>query len=247
MPDDLLEILTQSDNVRLLSDDGWMEMDERFVNLYMRTLAEYTAKYDEKDVVIGTDKSSKINEIYRSTGARPDREVISLALNRCLPIPTMNVGFEEILDFKYKRQDEFFELRKKIRDLEQDLSQCDSTELLKARIADFREDWEIQLISSEKMFRGDGIDFALGCLRTFIVDAAGAAGLVQLTQTMGIEQKSYINIGAIVGVAGLIGVRKCFMDYRSKISADRQKGGFAYLVSAYKNGLIGKTDFNEII
>lgn len=246
IPDNLSKILAKSGHVRLLGN-GWMEMDERFANLYMRTLAEYAAKYDKNDMVIGTDKLSKINDIYRGTGARPNREVISLALNRCLPIPTLDVGFEEILDFKDKRRDELLELRKKIRDLERDLSQCDSIELLKARIADFREDWEIQLINSEKMFRGDRVGFALGCLRTFIIDAGGAAGLAQLPQTMGMEKKSLINIGTFVGAVGLIGVRQCFMDYRNKISTDRQNGGFAYLVSAYENGIIRKTDFNEII
>lgn len=138
----------------------------------------------------------------------------------------MDIGLEDLLTFKERRQDDLFELRKKLSDFEHDISQYDSIEALKASTARFREPWQTKIIHAERMFRGDRVGFVLGSLRLFVVDAGGAAGLAQWIQSLGSTTVPSVAFGSLVGMTGLIGVGLQFRDYRKKSKRSSSKRWF---------------------
>lgn len=240
IPNRIIDDLLETGLVRIISNDGWIQMDRRVAQIYMKTLAEYIAKH-QRDMVIGSDKNYKLDDIYRQTGPRRDRQVVTLLLNECLPIPSMDVGFEYILDFKEHWRDDLIALRIKIADFERALSECDSPRAVENEILKFRNSWQTELRSAERMFTGARINFALGSLRSFIQDAGGAYAVIQMAQAMGANPSTSI-IGAAAGINGLIGIGMQYRSYRNKINAAQQHNGFAYIVGAQQNGLLKRNE-----
>ena len=240
LPHRIFEHLLDEGLIRVISEDGWIEMDKRIIHLYMRTLAEYIAKH-QRDMVIGSEKNYNLDDIYRHTGPRRDRQVVTLLLNECLPIPSMDVGFEYILDFKEHRRDDLIALRIKIADFEKALSECDSPRSIENEILKFKSSWQTELRSTERMFSGDRINFTLGSLRSFIQDAGGAYAVIQMAEAMGANPSTSI-IGAAAGINGLIGIGMQYRSYRNKINAAQQHNGFAYIVGAQQNGLLKRNE-----
>lgn len=245
LPARIIDQLIDADLIRVISEDGWIQMDHSIIHLYMRTLTEYIAKH-QRGMVIGSDKSYKLNDVYRQTGARKDRQMVTLLLNDCLPIPSMDVGFEYILDFKEQRKDDLTALRIRIAEFEKAISECDSPRAVENEILKFRNSWQTELRDAEKMFVGDKINFALGSMRSFIQDAGGAYAFIQMAETLGANPSNSI-IGATAGINGLIGIGMQYRDYRRKMNVNHQHSGFAYIVGAEQNGLLKRNEQINII
>lgn len=221
-----------------MQEDGWFVMNREFASRYMRLLAEFAIKHCGQDMVLGTDEETRITEMYPRTHRKMDRVAVSLMLDKCLPIPAMDVGFEKILDFKEHRKDELLMLREKIQILEADISSCECVEEAKSLIMRFKESWERELILSEKMFNDDKISFVLGSLRSFIADAGGAAGLLQWAQESGVMNIPKTAMGVAVGASGLVGLGAYYINYKNRTRNNTGNNGFAYIVSANKEGLV---------
>lgn len=71
--------------------DGWMEIDSKIAQIYMRTLAEYSIKCSGKDIVLGTDTSTHSREIYNNSRNRADLQAQCCKINieNCLPQPSI--------------------------------------------------------------------------------------------------------------------------------------------------------------
>ena len=110
-----------------------MEIDSKIAQIYMRTLAEYSIKCSGKDIVLGTDTSTHSREIYNSSRNRADLQAQCCKINieNCLPQPSMDVSFEDILEFKNRRKDELNTFRAKIRELETNIYNAYSPELIR--------------------------------------------------------------------------------------------------------------------
>lgn len=248
LPENLYDSLVTR-GIAVPVNDEWLDVDEEFERIYMRLLAMFSAKYDESDMVIGTDKARELDDIYHRFPNRDNgnNATVVLTFDKCFPAPAANIGFEQILDFKEEYRAELLELRQKIREYECALSRCTSIEEMKGLTAAFRESWEIQLADAEHMFRGRGIGFAPKTLRAFVTDAGATAGLVQGIQALGVIPISPVLFGAVVGMSGLIGVSVQHRNYKNKINDKLQEGGFAYIIKAYTNGLIRKEQITQIL
>lgn len=247
LPKNLLDGLIESGAV-LAVDGEWLVVDKAFERKYMRLLAEFVAKYDTSDMVIGTDKVSEMNSIYHTfPDANRNDSAIVLTLDNCFPAPAEDTGFERILDFKESHNAELLEFRQKIRAFEIGVSQCATIEEVKFAAATFRESWEIELNDVERMFRGSGIGFTLKTLRTFVADAGAAAGLIQGLQMLGFISSKPSVLGAAIGMSGLIGVGLQHREYRNKINTNNRNSGFAYVIKAYQNGLIRNDQVAQVL
>lgn len=105
------QLLGYFENKRYINDynvDGWMEIDSKIAQIYMRTLAEYSIKCSDKDIVLGTDTFTHSREIYSPSRnhANLQAQCCKINIENCLPQPSMDVRFEDILEFKSKRKDE---------------------------------------------------------------------------------------------------------------------------------------------
>jgi hypothetical protein len=233
IPYNTLKQMLESGFVRLSDEEGWLEADSRTAGIYMKTLAEYIVRFDEHDIVTGTDRKTNFDSLYHRTGLRKYSHLFELSLVDILPIPAPDVGFEAILDFKERRRTELEDLHRVIHELERNLSHCQSREEMKTLLEDFKSTWQRQLILAEKMFRGDGIGFALDSLRSFVADAGGAAAIAQIISP---NQPRRIIEAALGG--GLVGVCIQYRNYRSRIKEEQKEQGFAYVIGAGRNGLL---------
>lgn len=239
IPPEIIRLFTDSDMV-VIKDD-WLEMDEVFANCYMRLLAEFVVKYDEKSMVLGSAKAESICEMYPQFFRRKiNCEAVSLTLEKCLPIPAADVGFEYLLDFKEEYKEELLSLQIKISELESKISKAENVEEIKREIVAFRKAWELELIRTEKILKGHGIQYTFGSLRSFIQDAGAIAGLAQWSERL-MPHLPVTALGVPIGMGGLIGVGACAMNYRNRIRSETNASGFAYIVSANKAGLLSNT------
>lgn len=60
LPPQLLDYFGDRRYIHDYNTDGWMEIDSKIAQIYMRTLAEYSIKCSGKDIVLGTNTSTHI-------------------------------------------------------------------------------------------------------------------------------------------------------------------------------------------
>lgn len=214
--------------------DGWIEMDSRACAIYMRTFAEYAVKCRAEDMVIGTDLPRHQFELYTRTGPRQSAACLSIRLNDCLPQPSMETGFEELLDFKARHQGEFQEFRARLRDFESALAVCENEEELRRETEKFKEAWQLSLTRAEKMFTRERISFTFGTLSA-LVSAASAAGTAESLLSL---RGRPLASAALFGGAAAVSVGREFVNYRNRVSRQRGSAGFSYLLKAAKGGII---------
>ena len=231
----LPQLLDYLENKSCISDcgaDGWMEIDSKIAQIYMRTLAEYSIKCSDKDIVLGTDTSTHSREIYppsRSTDLRA--QCCKINIENCLPQPSMDVSFEDILEFKNRRKDELNAFRAKIRELERSIYHADSPELIRHYEAQFIEGWQQSTRDFHKVLKEARIGFFLSSMAISVA-------------TPFVSQRLAACIGrgmtpeAIQTGAQLFSIGSAYVDYRKKISPAKSDGGFSYIIKANKAGII---------
>lgn len=247
MPEDVMKIFTENDMVRV-NENGWIEMDDVFAQRYIRLLAEFVTKNDRKDMILGTDRIARINEIYPESPKKSENSTaVSLILEKCLPIPTEDVTFETLLDFKEEHKNELLPLQIKISKLERDIAKAENIEEIKRELTEFRKSWESELMQIKKLFKERKIHLMLGSFRSFIQDAGAVAGLLQWAHNCYLPNIPPTAFGASVGMAGLIGVGAYRLDYQNRIRSATNSSGFAYIVSAKKEGLLSNKTVVEVL
>ena len=238
MPPDVMHTLREGGLI-CAEGEGHIETTEEFAAQYMRLLAEFAIKYDNHDMVIGTDRQSNLDRIYpRIYPRKEDNAVVCLMLEKCLPIPANDVGFETLLDFKETHRDDLLALRSKILEFERGAAKCENSVMLKDHISAFRLTWEKVLSESEKLYKAERINFVLGSIVSFISNGGGMAGLAQWAQQAMPTEIPNIAIGTAVGMAGLVGIGVSYRKFKERIRENMTDEGFAYLISAKKAGLL---------
>lgn len=92
-----------------------------------------------------TDEEDLLSrEIYSPSRnhANLQAQCCKINIENCLPQPSMDVRFEDILEFKSKRKDELNAFRAKIRELEINIYNADSPELIRHYETQFIEEWQ---------------------------------------------------------------------------------------------------------
>ncbi len=229
------QLLDYFGDKRLINDyntDGWMEIDSKIAQIYMRTLAEYSIKCSGKDIVLGTDTSTHSREIYSLSRNRVDLQAQCCKINieNCLPQPSMDVSFEEILEFKSRRKDELDAFRTKIRELETKIYNADSPELIRHYETQFIEGWQQCSQDLYKALKDSRITFFLSSLVSLVgIPFVGQ----QLSAYIGQDVTSAIQTGS-----QLLNIVIGYYDYKNKISPAKSDGGFSYIIKASKDGII---------
>ena len=215
-----------------------MEIDAKAASIYMKTLAEFIVKCYSEDIVIGTDQRKHERQFYTPAGHSMNTVCISLSLDNCLPQPAMNVGFEEILDFKEHHQEDFAEFRKKLREFELVLSKCSDVEEFKFETEKFKEAWQSALHREQKLFTSKKTPFVLGTLHTLINVPAITTSIDCALQEFAPTLSNSISSGALLGGAAAISLSYKYVNYRKKINEYRSSSGFSYIIKASKKGII---------
>ena len=232
LPPQLLDYFGDKRFINDYNIDGWMEIDSKIAQIYMRTLAEYSIKCSGKDIVLGTDTSTHSREIYSPSRNRVDLQAQCCKINieNCLPQPSMDVGFEDILEFKNRRKDELNAFRAKIRELETNIYNADSPELIRHYETQFIEEWQQCSDDFYRVLKESRITFFLSSLISLV--AIPFVGQL-LSPHLGQELTSAIQTGA-----PLLNIGIGYFDYRNKISPAKADGGFSYIIKANRDGII---------
>ena len=232
LPPKLLHYFSDRKYINNCKIDGRLEIDSKISQIYMRTLAEYAIKCSEKDIVLGTDKSIYSREIYSASRKREDLQTQCCIINieNSLPQPSMDVGFEDILDFKIRRKDEFNAFRGKIRELESNIYNANSPELIRHYETQFIEGWQQCSMDFYRVLKEAKISFFLGSL-------AALVAIPYINQTLsshiGPDPTSIIQTGASFLTIGVN-----YFNYKNKVSPIKADGGFSYIIKANRDGII---------
>ncbi len=237
-PSNLLDYLVDKRYAKYYKDNEWLEIESRIAEIYMRTLAEFAVKSYSEDIVLGTDKFERQHDIYSHARPQFNTVCLSLEFNNCLPRPIPDIGFEQLLDFKERRKQEFQQFRKKLRELENNLSKCSNNEEIRFRTEEFKESWQREIIQTQKMFKADRIPFILGSLYTLISVPSTAAAIDQLIQSHTPGLWNPIASYSILGGTAFIGVGCQFVNYRNRVNSNNKNSGFAYLIKGSRDGII---------
>ena len=232
LPPQLLDYFGDKRFINDYNSDGWMEIDSKIAQIYMRTLAEYSIKCSNKDIVLGTDKPTHSREIYSASNNRADLQAQCCKINieNCLPQPSMDVSFEDILDFKIRRKDELNAFRSKIRELETNIYNADSPELIRHYETQFIEGWQQCSPDFYKALKDSRIPFFLSSLVSLVgIPFVGQ----QLSSYIGQDTTSAIQTGA-----QLLNIGISYFDYKNKVSPAKSDGGFSYIIKANRDGII---------
>lgn len=233
LPSQLLDFF---ENKRYIDDynvDGWMEIDSKIAQIYMRTLAEYTIKCSANDTVLGTDSVTHSREIYYNLSRRRadlQTQCCKIDIENCLPQPSMDVSYEDILEFKSRRKDELNAFRSKIRELETNIYNADSPELIRHYETQFIEEWQQCSRDFYKVLKDSRIKFILRSLTSLV-------GIPYVGQWL----SPYISqdvIPAIQTGTILLNIGIDYYDYKNKISPAKSDGGFSYIIKANQEGII---------
>lgn len=232
LPQSLLLFFEEKRFINDYNVGGWMEIDSKIAQIYMRTLAEYSIKCSNKDIVLGTDTATHNREIYSRVRNRRDLQAQCCKINieNCLPQPSMDVSYEDILDFKARRKDEFCAFRAKIRELETNIYNADSPELIKHHEVQFIESWKQCSEDFYRVLKESRITFFLSSLVSLV--AIPFVGQL-LSPHIGKNITSAIQTGA-----PLLNIGIGYFDYKNKISPEKTDGGFSYIIKANKDGII---------
>lgn len=232
LPSQLFDYFNDKRYIHDYNTDGWMEIDSKIAQIYMRTLAEYSIKYSSKDIVLGTDTSTHSREIYSSSRNRADLQAqcCKININNCFPQPSMDVSFEDILEFKNRRKDELIAFRTKIRELETNIYNANSPEQIRHYEAQFIEGWQQSSNDFYKVLKESRISFFLGSLVSLV--AIPFVGQ-KLSKYVGQDVTSTIQTGT-----QLFNIAIDYFDYKNKVSPVKSDGGFSYIIKANRDGII---------
>lgn len=237
IPYRLMEKLEQ---VGCVSPKGdWMNFDSRLANIYMATLAKYSALADVNYTVIGTDKPSLINSVYpinypRNKPLNYKTPVVNMSLN-ILPSPSIDVPIERIIRFKRKYKAELLSLRTQINQFEQEISNSESYEDMKEKVVLYKEKIEKETRETIRMLKGDRINFLFSSLKSVISLKSPTLITTIAGEFIGLPQ-----IATLTG-AGIAGTVDVSLNYLALTRATRDRlsdKGFLYLYYANRKRLI---------
>lgn len=229
IPSDLYKFLNDKKYINNLAD-GWLELDDKIINIYMRTLAEYCIKTSENDMVLGTSNKPNQNEIFEQNHKDIKSTCCELKLIDCFPQPLIDTSLDDIIKFKIQRKDELEAFKEKIKELENNIYRANSIEEIKHHETNFVENWKSCKKDYYKVLREAKIKCVLGNLSTlialpFVKDALNAIGLDPLAE--------YIQNGV-----GLLNVVFNSINYTNIVNSKKYDSGFAYIIEASKDELI---------
>ncbi|MFS0673643.1 DUF6236 family protein [Ornithinibacillus sp. 179-J 7C1 HS] len=234
-------ILEQMDVFSSIGD--WKSFDNQLANIYMATLAKYTALADANYTVIGTDQYDPINLMYpiKYATKRPllnRTPIVNLSLN-ILPTPMSDVPIETIIRFKRRYREELLSFRKQVNQFEVEISNSESIEQIKEQLMLFKEKIEKETREAIRMLKGARINFFLSSIKS-LLDVKSPTLMATLTAFAG---DRFVNLPPTVSLAGvgIAGTVDFSINYMSLNRATKEKlsdKGFLYLYHAHKGKIV---------
>jgi hypothetical protein len=237
----ILEKLEERELAKRSQSSPWIKFEFNTAQAYMSLLAKYLSRIDSQATIPGTSKGGDIFQdlIYRSP-EQSGTAGISASLLRILPMPRQDVTFEDILDFKRRRNIELMRFRLKIHEFQKELQSAENHEHI-IQIVQKRQH-EIQLGLEDLMprFIEDKLRVVFGSLQSILqlpIPTLLGAGIVAAditTDLINIPLK--YEIGGML-ITGGIQIGDYLIKDLIRTRDEINKSQLSYLVSAQSEGI----------
>lgn len=244
MPFRIVEFLEEVGVLERNSDGPWLTGDTYALNLYMSVLAKYLAMVNN-DVSIGTDDiksfdipiginnwNSLSNERNRNFLNNASRQLyLQNVMKNVLPIPNMDVPFDDIIRFRRRRSDELKTFRERIDNFEQSMKCCYDKTDLNDITSRFQEEIVEDLGIVTRLLDENKISFSFKSMKS--IAAIGIKSIPEIAALYGkISSVEAIGINAAIEVS-----QKIFFSGRRKLN-DEIPDSITYLFYAERENLV---------
>ena len=192
-PSPILDYLLERGIATRNCDGAWVNMNSRDADVYMATLAKYLAKV-HGNTEIGTDNVYKFYYPYsrkRYAHALEKQMYLDVALQEILPVPSMEVPIEVIIDFKNQYAKPLKKFRRRIEDYQWDLKRCECLEEIQERTLTFQRRIDEDIEEVEELMDEQQISRKRNAIQTLIpsivetgFEILGARGVISPTETI---------------------------------------------------------------
>lgn len=210
-------------------NSDWFSFEVNTGLLYMSLLAKYLAsKNTESSTICGTDLAEYEHLTFGAKSNSASSEGLKLKFLELLPVPTENVAFQDIVQFKKTRREELLSFRKVILDVQTKLQNCEDKYSATEVLTGFSEEMEIEQLRLRRLLDENRISFAAGTIETISKVKASdwIAGILS----------SGLSLAATFG----INLSKYAIDKRNEQSKLLHNSAFSYLYSAERIGILLK-------
>lgn len=233
MPYKILDYLLEEEIVKKGESGTWVNVNVRFAQVYMATLAKYLAKV-HRNTEIGTDIRDKFYYPYAKKMPQGEKQYyLNIVLNRILPVPNMHISIPDILDFKIAHKRELYHFRKRIEEIQWQLKSCSTTEEVEERALFFQKEIEDEVRDVEELMHRRFGHVLRQSMRNLIPIGLGA-GIDLAALSSGLSSTKALVAGTAVSIGAAI-----YSAYTPIVSNEpRLDEKNAYLLSARNEGII---------
>ena len=237
--DYVIEWLETMGLARRENDSPWLMFENITAHAYMSLLAKYLSRADSQATIPGTGWDIFQDLIYHSpqqTGSAG----ISVNLLKILPMPREDVPFEDILDFKRRRELDLIRFRQKIHEFQQELQSAEAGEQVIQLVQKHQQEIQLGLADLVPRFVEDKLSVVFGSLKSILklpVPTLLGAGLVAADlATDFVDIPFEYEIGGLM-VAGGIQIGDYLIKERVRARDELNRSQLSYLVAAQQDGI----------
>ncbi|BCC14008.1 hypothetical protein BC30048_4433 [Bacillus cereus] len=157
--------LLQTHQIQIESEN-WYKVPKRVADSYMGILAKYMGRYH--GYIPTTDKVINENLIYSTKDSHVGLVAGQIRLLNCLPVPSSETSFEEILSFKKERREELLTFRQTLSKRIQDLSRCENPDECQFLLTSFKGEMELELLKIQRLLNENRISFRLESMKSLL-------------------------------------------------------------------------------
>jgi hypothetical protein len=217
----------------------WHLFETNTALLYMSLLAKHLAKVQTTSTIIGTDYSIYEELNFKKVSDDVGVPVVSLSLNKLLPVPEDDIPFERILAFKRERKSNLVKFRKIILDHQMQITNAESVEHIKDIVVNFKEDLFLGIEDLEKAMKSSKITSSLKSIRSLLnlakypaIADAGTFAEEKLNLPTG-----SLSLSALAATAAIeFGFN--YIENRLEHSGKLRDSAFSYVYEAQRAGIV---------
>ncbi|MDH2888093.1 MULTISPECIES: DUF6236 family protein [Bacillus cereus group] len=208
-----------------VEDGDWYKVPKKVADSYMGILAKHMGRYH--DYIPTTDKMVHENLIYATRDRYAERMAGQIRMLNCLPVPSRQTPFEDIIAFKRERREELLTFRQMLLKNVQDLSKCDDENEFRLLVTGFQEEMEKETLKIQRLLKEKRISFMFEGFKSLLEvrnPLVWAAAYTLLTNNTP-------QLCSILAAGGLM-VGYQYIKARSEVRSDLNNSPYAYIFHA---------------
>ncbi|MFY0249759.1 DUF6236 family protein [Bacillus cytotoxicus] len=208
-----------------VEDGDWYKVPKKVADSYMGILAKHMGRYH--DYIPTTDKMVHENLIYATRDRYAERMAGQIRMLNCLPVPSRQTPFEDIIAFKRERREELLTFRQMLLKNVQDLSKCDDENEFRLLVTGFQEEMEKETLKIQRLLKEKRISFMFEGFKSLLEvrnPLVWAAAYTLLTNNTP-------QLYSILAAGGLM-VGYQYIKARSEVRSDLNNSPYAYIFHA---------------